>query len=311
MTAISKTNLPPRRFSLKGLRVREMLAGYAFISPWLIGFIVFMGGPIIASMILSFFSWKMITPPRFLGLTNYINMFSVDALFRTSIVVTAEYVFISVPLSLILALFLAILVNQNVRLSSFWRTAFYVPAVISGVAGAVIWRWMYHNELGMINALLSLVGIAGPRWLYDKHTALLSLIIMRLWNVGVPMVIFLAALQAMPKFLYEAAEIDGAGEVAKFFNITLPLLTPVIFFNLVMAIIGGIQTFAEPFVMTSGGPENATLFFGLYLYQNAFAFLKMGYASAMAWIMFITILVLTVLQFTIANRWVYYEGSEG
>jgi len=311
MTAISKTNLPSRRFSLKGLRVREMLAGYAFISPWLIGFIVFMGGPIIASMILSFFSWKMITPPRFLGLTNYINMFSVDALFRTSIVVTAEYVFISVPLSLILALFLAILVNQNVRLSSFWRTAFYVPAVISGVAGAVIWRWMYHNELGMINALLSLVGIAGPRWLYDKHTALLSLIIMRLWNVGVPMVIFLAALQAMPKFLYEAAEIDGAGEVAKFFNITLPLLTPVIFFNLVMAIIGGIQTFAEPFVMTSGGPQNATLFFGLYLYQNAFAFLKMGYASAMAWIMFITILVLTVLQFTIANRWVYYEGSEG
>lgn len=125
------------------------------------------------------------------------------------------------------------------------------------------------------------------------------------------MVIFLAALQAMPKFLYEAAEIDGAGEVAKFFNITLPLLTPVIFFNLVIAIIGGIQTFAEPFVMTSGGPENATLFFGLYLYQNAFAFLKMGYASAMAWIMFITILVLTVLQFTIANRWVYYEGSEG
>jgi multiple sugar transport system permease protein len=311
MTAISKTNLPPRKFSLKSLHVREMLAGYAFISPWVIGFIVFMGGPIIASMILSFFSWKMITPPRFIGLTNYINMFTVDAWFRTSIVVTAEYVFISVPLSLILALFLAILVNQNVRLSSFWRTAFYVPAVISGVAGAVIWRWMYHNELGMINALLSLVGIAGPRWLYDKHTALLSLIIMRLWNVGVPMVIFLAALQAMPKFLYEAAEIDGAGEVAKFLNITLPLLTPVIFFNLVIAIIGGIQTFAEPFVMTSGGPENATLFFGLYLYQNAFAFLKMGYASAMAWIMFITILVLTVLQFTIANRWVYYEGSEG
>ncbi len=311
MTAISKTNLPLYKFSLKSLHVREMLAGYVFISPWVIGFILFMGGPIIASMILSFFSWKMITPPRFLGLTNYINMFTVDTLFRTSIVVTAEYVFISVPLSLILALFLAILVNQNVRLSSFWRTAFYVPAVISGVAGAVIWRWMYHNELGMINALLSLVSIAGPRWLYDKHTALLSLIIMRLWNVGVPMVIFLAALQAMPKFLYEAAEIDGAGEVAKFFNITLPLLTPVIFFNLVIAIIGGIQTFAEPFVMTSGGPENATLFFGLYLYQNAFAFLKMGYASAMAWIMFITILVLTVLQFTIANRWVYYEGSEG
>lgn len=311
MSAIPTTNPPPRKLTLKSLRAYEAITGYAFISPWVIGFLVFTGGPIIASMILSFFNWKMITPPKFNGLTNYITMFTTDTLFKQSIVVTAEYVLISVPLSLILALFLAVLLNQNVRLSSFWRTAFYLPAVISGVAGAVIWRWMYHNELGVINALLGMVGIVGPRWLYDKDTALLSLIIMRLWNVGVPMVIFLAALQGMPKFLYEAAEIDGAGEVAKFFNITLPLLTPVIFFNLVIAIIGGIQTFAEPFVMTSGGPQNATLFFGLYLYQSAFAFLKMGYASAMAWIMFIIILVLTVLQFKFANRWVYYEGSEG
>jgi multiple sugar transport system permease protein len=311
MSAIPVSNPPPRKLSLKSLRVYETLTAYGFISPWVIGFIVFTGGPIIASMVLSFFSWKMITPPRFIGLTNYITMFTTDTLFKTAIVVTAEYVFISVPLSLILALFLAVLLNQNIRLSSFWRTAFYLPAVISGVAGAVIWRWMYHNELGVINALLGMVGIAGPHWLYEKQTALLSLIIMRLWNVGVPMVIFLAALQGMPKFLYEAAEIDGAGEVAKFFNITLPLLTPVIFFNLVIAIIGGIQTFAEPFVMTSGGPQNATLFFGLYLYQSAFAFLKMGYASAMAWIMFIIIGILTVLQFKFADRWVYYEGSEG
>jgi multiple sugar transport system permease protein len=311
MSAISSTSPPSRRSSLKSLRVRETIWAYAFISPWLIGFIVFTGGPIIASMVLSFFSWKMISLPKFLGLTNYITMFTTDTLFKASMLVTLKYVLISVPLSQIVALFLALLLNQNIRLSSFWRTGFYLPAVISGVAGAVIWRWMYHNELGMINDLLSFVGIVGPRWLYDKDMALISLIIMRLWNVGVPMVIYLAALQGMPKFLYEAAEIDGAGDFAKFFNITLPLLTPVIFFNVVISIIGGIQTFAEPYVMTSGGPQNATLFFGLYLYQSAFSFMKMGYASAMAWIMFIIILGLTIFQFKLASRWVYYESTQG
>jgi len=309
MSALPAASAPPHRSSLKSLRFYEAITAYLFISPWLIGFIIFAGGPIIASAVLSFFSWKMITPPKFVGLNNYITMFTTDLLFKQSIEVTAKYVFISVPLSLALALFLAILINQNIRLSSLWRTAFYIPAVISGVAGAVIWRWMYHNDLGVINALLGMVGIIGPRWLYEKEWALTSLIIMRLWNVGVPMVIFLAALQGMPKYLYEAADIDGAGESAKFFNITLPLLTPVIFFNLVMAIIGGIQTFSEPYVMTSGGPQNATLVYGLYLYQSGFSFMKMGYASAMAWVMFIIILVLTVTQFIFANRWVYYENT--
>ena len=311
MTANTITTPPTHRPSLRGLRVRETLTAYGFISPWLIGFVLFTAGPIIASLVLSFFSWKMLTPPRFIGLDNFINMFTTDALFKTSIVVTVKYVLISVPLTQMLALGLAILLNQNIRFSGFWRTAFYVPAVISGVAGAVIWRWMYHNELGMINSLLSMIGINGAQWLYDKDTALYSLIIMRLWNVGVPMVIYLAALQGMPKFLYEAAEIDGAGEIPKFFNITLPLLTPVIFFNLVMSVIGGIQTFAEPYVMTAGGPQNATLFLGLHLYQSAFSYMKMGYASAMAWIMFIIILALTILQFKLANRWVYYENTQG
>lgn len=309
MSAIPATSSPPRRASLKSLRFLEAITAYGFLSPWLIGFIVFTGGPIIASMVLSFFSWKMITPPKFVGLNNYVTMFTTDQFFKQSISVTASYVLISVPLSLVVALFLAVLLNQNIRLSSFWRTVFYLPAVISGVAGAVIWKWMYHNELGIINAFLSYIGIVGPHWLYDKNTALMSLIIMRLWNVGAAMVIFLAALQGMPKYLYEAAEIDGAGETAKFFNITLPLLTPVIFFNLVMAIIGSVQTFAEPYVMTSGGPQNATLFFGLYLYQTAFSFSKMGYAAAMAWVMFIIILVLTLVQFVFANRWVYYENQ--
>ncbi len=311
MSAITTAAPQSQPMARHGLRMRETLTAYAFLSPWLIGFIVFTAGPIIASLVLSFFSWKMLTPPRFIGLSNFINMFTTDELFKTSISVTIRYVLISVPLSQALALGLAVLLNQNIRLSSFWRTAIYVPAVISGVAGAVIWRWMYHNELGMINNLLSMIGITGPQWLYDTHMALYSLVIMRLWNVGVPMVIYLAGLQGMPKFLYEAADIDGAGEVSKFIKITLPLLTPVIFFNVVMAVIGGIQTFAEPYVMTAGGPQNATLFLGLHLYQSAFSYMKMGYASAMAWIMFLSILALTIMQFKLANRWVYYESSEG
>jgi len=223
-------------------------------------------------------------------------MFTNDRLFSTSVVVTAKYILLVIPASQALALGLAVLLNQNIRLSSFWRTVFYVPAVISGVAGSVIWKWMYHNDLGIINSLLALIGVEGPKWLYDQNIVVYSLVIKSLWNVGVPMVIYLAGLQGMPKFLYEAAEIDGAGEITKFKNITLPLLTPVIFFNVVMAVIGGIQTFAEPYVMTSGGPQNASLFLGLYLYYTAFSYLKMGSAAAMAWVTFIFILILTIIQ---------------
>jgi multiple sugar transport system permease protein len=311
MSAITTSAQPAKPSFLRSLRFREALSAYGFISPWIIGFLVFMGGPIVASFILSFFSWKMISPPKYIGLTNYINMFTTDDLFRNSIVVTFKYVLVAVPLAQVLSLTLAILLNQNVRLIGFWRTVFYLPAIVSGVAGAVIWKWMYDNELGVINNILLDIGIHAPHWLYDKNTALMALVIKSLWNVGVPMVIYLAALQGMPRYLYEAAEIDGAGEVAKFTTITLPMLTPVIFFNLVMGTITGIQTFAEPYVMTGGGPENATLFLGLHLYHSAFGYLKMGYASAMAWIMFIIIFVLTILQFMLANRWVYYETGAG
>jgi multiple sugar transport system permease protein len=300
---------PKWRF-LKKLSFREAITGYGFISPWLIGFLLFTFVPLIASLVLSFFSWKMITPPRFVGLENYIQLFTNDRLFSTSILVTAKYILLAIPASQVLALGLAVLLNQNIRLSNFWRTVFYVPAVISGVAGSVIWKWMYHNDLGVINSLLALVGIAGPKWLYDQDLVIYSLVIKSLWNVGVPMVIYLAGLQGMPKFLYEAADIDGAGEFRKFTNITLPLLTPVIFFNVVMAIIGGIQTFAEPYVMTSGGPQNASLFLGLYLYYTAFSYLKMGSAAAMAWVIFLFILILTIIQFKVSRYWVYYETTE-
>jgi multiple sugar transport system permease protein len=303
------TRISKRSRAARSRRWRDALVAYAFIAPWVIGFLVFTGGPIIASFALSFFKWKIISPPQFIGLENFTKLFTGDEWFRISLAVTAKYILIHVPIAQALALLLAVLLNQRVRFIGFWRTVFYLPAVVSGVAGSVLWVWMYHNELGIVNNFLSLIGLEPQNWLYSKDTVLGALIVKSFWNVGVPMVIYLAALQGMPQSLYEAAEIDGAGEVTKFSRITLPMLSPAIFFNVVIAMIGSVQTFAEPYVMTKGGPDNETLFLGLYLYQTAFGFLQMGYASAMAWIMFLIIFVLTIIQFSLAGRWVYYEGE--
>ena len=306
---MSTTGMAVRNNIWRSRRFRDALVAYLFILPWVVGFIIFTGGPIVASFVLSFFRWKMIAPPRFYGLTHYINMLTTDELFRTSIWVTFKFVLISVPIGQVLALGLALLLNQRIRGLGFWRSAFYLPAVVSGVAGSVIWVWMYHTELGIVNNGLLMLGIEGRNWLFDKEVVLGSLIVKSLWNIGIPMVIYLAALQGLPQQLFEAADIDGAGEVSKFFSITLPMLSPAVFFNVVMGIIASVQTFAEPDVMTGGGPDNATLFLGLHLYQNAFHYLKMGYASTMAWIMFLLIFGLTVIQFRLAGRWVYYEGG--
>ena len=298
-----------RRRARRRRRWRDALTAYAFIAPWIIGFVIFTGGPIIASFVLSFFKWRMISPPSYVGFDNYVRMFTEDEWFRTSICVTFRYLLLFVPMAQVLALLLALLLNQKVGILGFWRTVFYLPAVVSGVAGSVLWMWMYHGQLGIINNVLWLLGYPGQNWLFNTDTVLMALVVKSLWNVGVPMVIYLAALQGMPQALYEAAEIDGAGERTKFLRITLPMLSPAIFFNVVIGVISGVQTFAEPYVMTKGGPENATLFLGLYLYQSAFNFLNMGYASAMAWIMFIIIFILTIFQFQVAGRWVYYEGE--
>ena len=306
---MSTTGMAVRNNFWRSRRFRDALVAYLFILPWVIGFIIFTGGPIVASFVLSFFRWKMIAPPKFYGLTHYIKMLTTDDLFHTSIWVTFKFVLISVPIGQVLALGLALLLNQRIRGLGFWRSAFYLPAAVSGVAGSVIWVWMYHTELGIVNNSLLMLGIEGRNWLFDKEVVLGSLIVKSLWNIGIPMVIYLAALQGLPQQLFEAADIDGAGEVSKFFSITLPMLSPAVFFNVVMGIIASVQTFAEPYVMTGGGPDNATLFLGLHLYQNAFHYLKMGYASAMAWIMFLLIFGLTVIQFGLAGRWVYYEGG--
>ncbi|MCS7222139.1 MAG: sugar ABC transporter permease [Anaerolineae bacterium] len=288
-------------------RLMRALEGYLFISPWIVGFLAFTAGPILASLVLSFFEWSLIRPPRFAGIDNYVKIFTADPLFWQSLKVTLIYVVVAIPLQLAFALFLAILLNQKVRLIPLFRTIFYLPSQVSAVAIAVIFLWIYHPELGLLNELLRYVGIKGPAWLISERWALPALIGMSLWSVGGAMIILLAGLQDVPQHLYEAASLDGAGEFAKFRFITLPMLSPVLFFNLVLGIIGGFQYFTQAYVMTRGGPLNATLFYALYLYLNAFNFLKMGYAAALAWILFVIMIVVTIWQLRLARHWVYYE----
>jgi multiple sugar transport system permease protein len=205
---------------------------------------------------------------------------------------------------------IALLMNQSVKLIALWRTIYYLPAVVSGVAVAMLWLWVFNPDVGLLNRFLATFGITGIGWLSSTKWALPALIIMSLWNVGGGMVIYLAGLQGIPTDLYEAAHIDGASAWRRFWRITIPMMTPVLFFQLIMGIIGTLQVFTNAFVMTQGGPSNATLFYVLYLYQNAFSFMKMGYASALAWILFLIILALTLVTFWSSNRWVYYEAEE-
>jgi len=291
------------------IRRREAVIAYLFILPWFIGFVLFIAGPVLASLVLSFYSWRVITPPVFTGLDNFRRMFFEDPLFIQSLKVTGIYVLFAIPLGQIGSLLLALLLNQKIRAIAVWRTIFYLPSVVSGVAVSVLWLWIYHPTYGLLNSFLASFGFQGPNWLGSDQWALPSLIIKSFWGIGGGIIIYLAGLQGVPQSLYEAAEMDGAGEVTKFFRITLPLMSPVIFFSLVLGTIGGLQTFTEAFVMTRGGPNNSTLFYGLYLYQTAFGFLNMGYASAMAWFIFVVIFLLTFLQFRFAGRWVYYEAS--
>lgn len=290
------------------LRTRESIAGYLFIAPAVVGFIVFLAGPFLASLLISFTDYKLLVAPQWVGLDNY-RALMVDPLFWQSLKVTFQYAIIALPLGLVLSLGLAVLLNQKVRGISFWRTIYYLPAVVSGVAVAVLWSWILNPEFGLLNLLLRYFGIRGPHWLSDTRTALPALIVISLWGVGGSMVIYLAGLQGIPTELYEAAELDGAGAWRRFISVTLPMLSPVIFFNLVLGVIGSFQFFTEPFIMTRGGPENSTLTYMLYLYRNAFNYFKMGYASALAWVFFALVLVLTLAVFRSSPMWVHYESE--
>lgn len=289
-------------------RRREALTFYLCITPWLLGVLIFVLGPMLASLGISFTRWNLLSPPEFVGLLNYQRMLE-DRLFWQSLRVTALYTLLYVPTELVGGLALALLMNQRVPGISLFRTIFYLPSVISGVAFVVVWIWIFHPEAGLLNAALALVGVDGPRWLTDPDTALYALWMMSLWGLGRAAVIYLAGLKQVPRELEEAAMIDGAGRLQTLRHVTLPLLTPTIFFNLVLSLIATFQTFTSAFVATNGGPLDATLFYVLYLYRQAFERFSMGYASALAWVLFVIILALTMVVVRSADRWVYYEGE--
>lgn len=290
-------------------RKKEALAGYLFISPWLIGLLAFIIGPFIASFFLSFYRYDILTPAKWVGIRNFQKMFTRDIFFWQSMKVTLTYTLVGVPLRIIFALLVAMLMNQAVRGIKVYRTIFYLPSVISGVAIAVTWMWMFASRNGLLNNLLAIFGISGPAWLLDEKSALAALILMSLWTTGVQMVIFLASLQQIPTRLYEAAKIDGANIFQKFIKITLPLITPAIFFNMTIDLIWRFQEFTSPYMMTNGGPNNATLLNALLLYRNAFDSLRMGYASAMGWFFFGTTLIVTLVFFKLSKLWVFYEAK--
>jgi multiple sugar transport system permease protein len=295
----------------KKYKLKESLAFYACISPWVIGFLILTIGPMIVSFYLSLTKWDMLTPAKFVGLANYQKMFTDDPLFWQSLKVTSLYTLFHVPLGLAVALGVAMLMNQNVKGINWYRTIYYLPMVISGVAVSVLWMWVFNPQFGLLNEFLSWFGITGPGWITDPDWALTAIVIMSLWGFGGPAIIFLAGLKNIPTYLYEAADIDGASKWQKFWKITIPQLTPTIFFNFIMSVIGSFQTFTQAYVMTNGGPEYSTLFYYYYLYDQAFGSFKMGYASALAWFLFLIIFICSLLIFKSSSFWVYYEGGKG
>jgi multiple sugar transport system permease protein len=295
-------------------RAREELAGWLWTSPWLLGFFLFVFGPMVASLYLSFTKYAIGGTPQVIGLDNFVRALSgKDDLFWPSMGRTVEYAFVMVPIGIGLSLLAATLLNQGLKGTAVFRTLFFLPSLTPVVAAAVIWRWLYQPDFGVINWLLWQLGVdEGPRWLTSPSLALPSLMLIALWASvgGGAMVIFLAGLQSVPRELHDAAAIDGANAWQRFRNVTLPLITPTIFFNLVIGIIAALKVFALAVLATQGGPNYATWFFNLHLYNNAFQFFEMGYASALAWIFFLLVVTLTFLNVRWSRNWVHYEGEE-
>lgn len=291
------------------LRQREEIDFYLFIGLWLIGFVLFTGGPILASFFFSFTNWTGLTSGEWVGLENFRQLLFEDKLFWIATRNTFFYSFGAVTLGTAGALFVALLLNQKLPGTTFLRVIYYMPSIASGVAVSILWIWLFNPQSGLINYLLSLVGIQGPLWLASPQWALPALIIKSLWAIGANMIILLAGLQAIPVSLYEAAKIDGANPVSEFRHVTLPMLSPVLFYVLVISTISSFQILTDVLVMTQGGPGTATFVYVYFIYQAAFQYLKMGYASALAWILFVIILGLTLLQLWGSQKWVYYEDE--
>jgi len=289
---------------------RPAFWGFVFISPWIVGYLCFTVGPMMGSLLLSFCQYDLANL-QFVGAANYERLFTNDPLFWKSLWNTATYTLFAVPLGLTGSLMLAVFLNQKVKGLALYRTLYYIPSLVPAVATALLWNYVFNANFGILNNSLRAAGLANPpQWLQDPNWAMPAFVIMSLWGIGGGrMIIFLAGLQGIPDSYYEAADIDGAGALSKFRHITLPMLTPMIFFNMVLGIVGSFQVFTAAYIMTAGGPANATLFYVLYLFRQAFEEFRMGYASAMAWVLFIILLVFTGIQFWQAKKWVYYEGE--
>lgn len=295
------------------LRRREAVAGYLLLMPWILGLILFVAGPMLTSGYLSFTRYDIVNPPEFVGMQNFVDIFTRDRLFWPSMLRTFQYAAIVVPLALVGSLLAALLLNQSLQGTAFYRTFFFLPHLTPIVASAVLWGWIFNPDVGPVNHVIRTVTSSpdAPGWFRDPDWAMTGLIIMAMWGAigGNNMVIFLAGLQGVPQELYEAASIDGAGTIRRFWHITLPMLTPTIFFNMVLGIIGALRVFAAAFVATQGGPAYATWFYALHIYTRAFKYFEMGYASALAWIFFFVMFAFTYIQFRASKRWVYYAGE--
>ena len=292
---------------------REALMGYLFALPWLFGFIVLTVGPMLFSFYASFTKYNIVNPPQWLGFDNYSFIFSKDDRFQISLFNTFYYVVVKTPIVIAISLFFAMMMNVDIPGQKYFRTIYYMPTVLTGVSAIFLWIWVLNPE-GLLNRALALFHISGPNWFYDPNWSKPGLIIMSLWYIGGPVLIFLAGLQGVPRHLYEAAEIDGAGPLAKFMNVTLPLLSPVIFFQVITSIIGAFQVFNSAYVISQtagsgpGDPQQSLLFYEVYLFVRAFTNLDMGFACALAWILFAIIMVITAIQLWLSQKWVYYEG---
>lgn len=299
----------PRRRRWFTPRRKEALVGILFVSPYILHLLFLQAGAIVFSFVLSLFDADMLTKMNFIGLDNYRYLFQDEPLFGQAMKVTAVYTFVLVPCATIIAMAIAILLNQGIRLQGLFRTLYYMPAVVSGVAVALVWMMVLHPDFGISAIVFEAFGLKSPRWFWSEQWAVPGLILISLWGTGTNMLLYLAGLQSVPTEIQEAARIDGAGPIRVFLNVTLPLLTPTIFFNVIMNIIGSFQVFTSAFVLTQGGPNNATLTMVLLVYRKAFQNFHFGYASSIAWVLFVIILFFSLLVFRSSSSWVYYEGG--
>lgn len=306
----TQTMKKSRKSSLKR---KETIAGYLFAAPSILGFFIFTLGPMLISLVLSFTNYQIVGDMTFVGVKNYITLFSgKDPYFYASLKATFIYVAMSVPVNIIFTFIIALLLNfEKLRCRSFFRAVFYIPSIVPVAAASMVWMWLLSPEFGLANIALKAIGLKPSMWLFSEKTVIPALVLVGVWSTGNIAVVFLSGLQGIPRQLYEAVEIDGGNFIQKLFHITIPMMTPAIFFNLIRGIIGAFQTFAQPYIMTEGGPNNASLFYSYYLYRETFQFSRMGYGCAISWVLFVIIAVLSAILFATSNRWVFYSGEGG